>query len=136
MRLIYEGTKSSFGRVEVLYGGLWGTVCDDRWDLDDANVVCRQLGYPDAVSAPRDSLFGQGSGEALLKDVQCTGKEDYLSQCSNSGWGKRDCWHRDVASAVCSKPGNGTVAQLAVVLECLSQYRIPNINISYGLQDI
>ena len=42
MRLVVEELEYE-GRVEICYGGIWGTVCDDRINDDMATVVCRQL---------------------------------------------------------------------------------------------
>ena len=44
MRL-QDGTHTSNGRVEVCQDGIWGSVCSSGWDVKDARVVCRQLGY-------------------------------------------------------------------------------------------
>ena len=54
------------GRVEVFVNGSWGTVCDDYWDIRDAEVVCRQLGFARAVSAEGFAHFGSGIGEIAI----------------------------------------------------------------------
>ncbi|XP_078725437.1 scavenger receptor cysteine-rich domain-containing protein DMBT1-like [Lampetra fluviatilis] len=99
------GGSSCQGRVEVFYGGAWGTVCDDGWSLQNAQVVCRQLGCGSAVAALSVAYFGQGYGQIWLDDVQCSGDEPQLSSCQHLPWGSHNCIHQEDASVICSEGG-------------------------------
>ena len=103
VRLV-DGRSSNEGRIEVYYNNEWGTVCDDFWDVNDAKVVCRQLGFPvEGARAYTNAHFGEGTGNILLDDVQCTGSESALSECPHSGWGIAFCEHSEDAGVVCGK---------------------------------
>lgn len=97
-----DGPHRCAGRVEVYYNNRWGTVCDDQWDLDDANVVCRQLHCGIALSTSRPGEFRAGSGPIWLDDVNCTGTEVALSYCRANDWGKTNCHHGEDAGVVCA----------------------------------
>ena len=91
------------GRVEVFYNNAWGTVCDDDFDIRGANVICRMLGYPGAISAEGNATFGQGDPNSaiLLDDLWCSGRETTVASCSFRGWGSSDCHHDEDAGVVC-----------------------------------
>ena len=101
MRLV-GGSGSHAGRVEVLHNGAWGTVCDNGWDLQDATVICRQLGYGRAVAALRNAAYGRGSGPIWYAYVSCSGSEASLTQCAPYGHGVRYCDHSEDAGVICA----------------------------------
>ena len=88
--------------MEIFYNGNWGTVCDDGWDINDASVVCRQLGFPNVNGAPRSARFGAGSGQIWLDNVGCSGNESSIVNCWHMGWGVENCVHSEDASVICS----------------------------------
>ena len=99
------GSCPSEGRVEVNYNGDWGTVCNDDWGIDDANVVCKSLGYPSALSENPQPTFGPGSDMAsiILDDLVCTGEESNIAYCGHNGYGKHNCDHSEDAGVICEK---------------------------------
>lgn len=101
----------------MFYGQRWGTVCDDDWDLVDAEVVCRQLGCGKALSAPHRAYFGQGSDPIWLDNVNCTGTEAALSECMATPWGVHNCGHGEDAGVVCEGTHNSPQIMGEVICE-------------------
>ncbi|XP_011669130.2 deleted in malignant brain tumors 1 protein [Strongylocentrotus purpuratus] len=95
------GSGSHEGRVEVLYDGAWGTVCDDGWDSADADVVCRSLGFARASTYNHRAAFGQGSGNIVLSEVHCSSADTNLAYCTHSGYLTHTCTHLEDAGVVC-----------------------------------
>ena len=99
------GSGPNEGRVEVFYDGEWGTVCDDGFNDTDADVVCRELGYPGATRYSCCAAYGQGNGPIWLNEVACNGTEASLHNCSHNGYGIHNCVHGDDVGVVCKTQG-------------------------------
>lgn len=93
--------------MEVWHEGSWGTVCDDSWDINDAQVVCQQLGCGSALKSLKEAKFGQGTGPIWLNEVKCKGNESSLFDCPAKSWGHSDCGHKEDAAVICSGEDTG-----------------------------
>ena len=91
--------------MEVYHNGEWGTICDNGWDLNDAEIVCSELGLGPAISATHNAFYGQGDGQIWLDNVNCTGSEWTIRMCSHRGWEVKNCSHSKDAGVQCSVPG-------------------------------
>ncbi|XP_049918073.1 lysyl oxidase homolog 3B isoform X1 [Epinephelus moara] len=101
------GAKLGEGRVEVLKDNEWGTVCDDRWDLLSASVVCRELGFGSAKEALTGARMGQGMGPIYMNEVKCLGHEKSIWNCPFKNITSEDCQHMEDAAIRCNVPHMG-----------------------------
>ncbi|KAJ7381423.1 hypothetical protein OS493_001559 [Desmophyllum pertusum] len=108
VRLVGDPIRFSYGRVEVQLKGTWGTLCSRQWDINDAHVTCRQLGFDGAVTARSSSYsFGQGTGIKWKNDLQCIGNESSITECRQDTWSSVSfCNFRTgyPSSAMCTLP--------------------------------
>lgn len=143
MRLV-DGGSHHEGRVEVYYKNSWGTICDATWNTKAASVVCRQLGLPNALHnawAQDQAFFGPGSGMIVFDDIDCTGEESEISQCSYSDPGSNrnpQCDHFSDASVMCGEmePDGKTIRLYFLVLPTLIEKLKAAINNTKALGEV
>ncbi|XP_010135377.1 PREDICTED: antigen WC1.1-like, partial [Buceros rhinoceros silvestris] len=102
MRVV-GGENGCSGRVELWHRGSWGTVCDDSWDMRDAEGACtQQLGFAPPLSALGEAAFGEGTGPVWLERVHCRGTEASLQDCWAQPGDSGVCRHKEDAAVLCS----------------------------------
>ncbi|XP_076605603.1 lysyl oxidase homolog 3B isoform X4 [Chaetodon auriga] len=109
------GARVGEGRVEVLKNNEWGTVCDDRWNLQSASVVCRELGFGSAKEALTGARMGQGMGPIYMNEVKCLGQERSIWNCPFKNITSEDCQHMEDAAVRCSVPYMGFENSIRIV---------------------
>ena len=99
------------GQVEIQYQGKWGAVCAYyysnslwyvTWDINDAHVICRMIGYKAAIN-PIWYIEGAKTTKMLMYGVGCSGKEKSIAECSHNGWWNvaSYCSYKYLAGVVC-----------------------------------
>lgn len=126
------------GRVERFYEGEWGTVCDTGFGGNEAKVACRYFGYSNGTLG---GFYGNGSGIAVMEQVNCTGYEASLENCEFTVvlLDQFKCLDGGAATVTCdfetgcpvlSEPSHGTISSLAashgtqVTVSCDDNYTL------------
>ena len=121
LRLV-NGSVDNEGRLEMFYAGKWGTICDDYWTEDDADVACRVLGYEESegnADKYRRAYFGAGTGPIHLDNLRCTGSERSLLDCprhNDLAVGDHNCSHKEDVGVRCSV-GSSRIASAPTLSE-------------------
>ncbi|XP_068576028.1 scavenger receptor cysteine-rich type 1 protein M130-like [Cebidichthys violaceus] len=108
VRLV-NGTSLCSGRLEVKSNQSnqsnqrWSSVCEDDFDQQDAEVVCRELGCG-APSVLQGALYGEVEAPMWTKEFQCGGHESALLDCRNSGSDRNTCSPGKAVGLTCSEP--------------------------------
>ncbi|KAL3269225.1 hypothetical protein HHI36_008306 [Cryptolaemus montrouzieri] len=99
------GGRGEFeGNVEILHDGRWGGICDDEWDLAEAKVICRQLGYKNGtIKFTSNGHYGPAKRQFWMDNVYCDGSESEIISCRFDGWGKHDCEFSEAAGVTCGE---------------------------------
>ena len=115
MRLGGTGSSAYKGYVEGLgSNGQWAGICDDEFDINDANVICKMLGFPramvalasstDSGNSPAYDLYGPApsGNNFVLSELKCTGNEPSIFDCPHSDELTEHCWATEIAGIQCA----------------------------------
>ena len=79
-----------------------GRVCDDGWDLYDAQVVCHEIGYGNPIAANHNACYGQCHHKRWLGDLNCVGTEWIIGNYLHKEWNIHKCRYYEAAGVMCA----------------------------------
>jgi hypothetical protein len=91
VRIAADSTTNT-GRLEFLWNGSYGTVCQDGFGAQETDVACRELGFETGVALFK-SAEDDGVLPTVLGDLGCVETESSLADCPSREAGKHDCGH-------------------------------------------
>uniref|UniRef100_A0AAX7VJQ1 Uncharacterized protein n=1 Tax=Astatotilapia calliptera TaxID=8154 RepID=A0AAX7VJQ1_ASTCA len=100
---LLNGSSLCSGGLQVKSNQRWSSVCEDDFDLQDAEVVCRELGCG-PPSLLQGALYGEAEAPVWSREFQCGGHESALLDCRSSGSARSSCSPGKAAGLTCSEP--------------------------------
>ena len=101
---LVDGPTLTEGRLMINYKDHYGAVCDDRFDTQDANLVCHQLGFAGQERITGCCPYGRRRcGEIWLDELGCTSQDVWLANCTHRGWGMGDCHPGEEIGVKCNR---------------------------------
>ncbi|XP_019217933.1 collagen alpha-1(XII) chain isoform X2 [Oreochromis niloticus] len=100
---LLNGSSLCSGRLQVKSNQRWSSVCEDDFDLQDAEVICRELGCGPPLHL-QGALYGEVEAPVWSREFQCGGHESALLDCRSSGSVRSSCSPGKAAGLTCSEP--------------------------------
>ncbi|XP_060561518.1 scavenger receptor cysteine-rich type 1 protein M130-like [Ruditapes philippinarum] len=129
VRLV-DGYGKFSGRVEIKVDGVWGTICDNAFDMNDAKVICKSLNLT-ATSFFTGAHYGLGKGPVFAQRFHCYGHESHLRGCGFDP--NTFCSHSRDIGVICTECGeidikNGIIESISsngsvLTTSCVTDYQ-------------
>ncbi|KAJ6627325.1 Neurotrypsin [Pseudolycoriella hygida] len=111
VRLSGDGDRQNMGRIEVKVFDKWGHICGDGFGINEANVFCREAGFPLGAVEVKLNYNSQPTvttavdvPKYTLDDLRCSGNETSIKECEYNGWDVHDCSSEDTVGVICKLP--------------------------------
>ena len=111
VRLGGIGSSALEGYVEAfdVSNSVWSSVCDTSFDILDAHVICKMMGFNTSIIAfansAADDLYGiaPSGSNFVLDNLDCSGKENSVFECRLTGELSDNCEATEIAGVKCSE---------------------------------